>query len=626
MIRLILCQIKQLLPFVLLWAALAFMFYGLEFATDRIDEMSYLDWCSAYCDVGSDFSLVLFSIFLYMLIAYSLFPREFDEGTINFVRSLPVTNAQIFTSKVLAAWLLICLLIVAESLIHSGFLAFNTQSITGTKYWANDLILMLRNILFAFVIVSHGVFVSWFRTIGLVLYCAYLTALAWLEQSLGVTGTYNIFRFFNNEYDGQRLLLDWQVIITQCLAAGVLLAISYVMWSNRESQPSIERNSRFSKYVPVAVSMLAFVLLTATLGGMMVTTINSGGNDNILQLSTEKYRFAYRHSDQLRMQELAIWADTDYQRLADMLGIAEPPGIQADMTSLSNHALGVASYNKIRMVLTAGEPVDPVYRRVLSHETTHVLQSMESNRTLGLAGNTTGFFIEGMAQYTSFALVPDPQTQTTNWAISAVSWKRNNITFNALANRAAFESLYDPELLYGIGDIWVAAMVEQCGESSLGNFLRSIGNPGAPKTLAGTAYWRHHLVQINCSLEEVNHGWRQIMQSIVDEGTGGAFPAFENVSTAIRDNYLVINAQAIHDTDQKPGRYYIRVAGETKLASTVSPIRLGRFTDADDTTEVEYLVPLGDIEGKRFSFQLGYVPFKDSRYYFEKWRSGSLPQ
>jgi len=109
------------------------MFYGLEIASTRIDELSYLDWCSDYCNVGSDFNLVLFTIFLYMLAAYSLFPREFDEGTIDFVRSLPVSRGQIFIAKVFAAWLLICLLIFAESLLHSALLLFNTQSISGTK-------------------------------------------------------------------------------------------------------------------------------------------------------------------------------------------------------------------------------------------------------------------------------------------------------------------------------------------------------------------------------------------------------------------------------------------------------------------------------------------------------------
>ncbi len=626
MTRLVLCQIKQLLPFVLLWVALAAMFYGIEFGTERIDELSYLDWCSTYCDVGSDFDVVLFTVILYMLAAYSLFPREFDEGTIDFVRSLPVTNAQIFFAKILAAWLVISLLNIAETLIHSGFLLFNTQSITGTKYWANDFTMLIRNILFAFVIVSHGVFISWFRTLGLILYCGYLIGLIWLEQSLGVSGPYNLFRFYSNEYDGQKLLIDWPVIGVQLIAAVVLIAVSFVLWSRSESKPPVAKNSRIAQYLPALVSVMAFLILTATLGMMLLNAVNDGSRDNIVQLETGKYRFAYKRSDNDRMVELAQYADEDYQQLADLLNVSNPPDISADMTSQSTHALGVASYNRIKMVLSAGDPVNPVYRRVLSHETAHVLQTMESNRRLGLASNSVGFFIEGMAQYTSFALVPDIPTRSTNWEISAISWKRNDISFDVLSNRAAFESLYDPELLYGIGDIWVAAMADICGESSLGDFLRSTGNPKAPKALAGTAYWRHHLNSIDCSLEQVNHQWQTSMQAIIDNGPGGAFPVFQNVSVSVRDDFLIVNAQALHDdSPHRPQRYYIRVAGETKVARTVSPIRLGKFTDNDTITEVEFTVPLSEIEGKRFSYQIGYVPFPDSRYYFDEWRSGALP-
>ena len=626
MIRLITCQLKQLLPFVLLWVALAAMFYGIEFGTKRIDELSYLDWCADYCDVGSDFDLVLFTIILYMLAAYSLFPREFDEGTIDFIRSLPLTNAQIFFSKVIAAWLLISLLVIAETALHAAFLSFNTQSITGTKYWANDAMMMIRDILFALVVVSHGVFISWFRTVGLILYCGYLIGLIWLEQASGASGAFSIFRFFNNEYDGSQLLIDWPVITAQVAFAVLLLFISYVLWSRKESKPAATSSNRFARYLPALASVAAFLVLTATLGGMMLTALNDNQRDNILQLSTDKYRFAYRRSDEGRMLELAQYADADYRRLSELLGLSDPPDVHADMTSQSTHALGVASYNKIRMVLSAGESVNPVYRRVLSHETAHVLQTIISNRLLGFAGNSVGFFIEGMAQYTSFALVPDPPTQTTNWAISSVSWERNDITFSALANRAAFEAVYDPELLYGIGDIWVAAMVDQCGEQSLGDFLRSVGKRGAPRSLTGATFWRHHLNQINCSLDDVNHRWRGIMQEIIDDGHGGAFPVYKNVALNVRDEVLVVSARAEHaDGAPRPVRYLIRVANETKVANTVSAIRPGKYTDHDGYTDVEFSVPLQALEGRRFSFQIGFVPFPDSRYYFEKWRSGAVP-
>jgi len=82
MISLIGKELKQLLPFTFLWLSLLALYIGVELSTLRIDESSYLSWCDQYCDSGVNSDIALFNILLYMIAAYSLFPREFDESTI----------------------------------------------------------------------------------------------------------------------------------------------------------------------------------------------------------------------------------------------------------------------------------------------------------------------------------------------------------------------------------------------------------------------------------------------------------------------------------------------------------------------------------------------------------------
>ena len=36
-----------------------------------------------------------------------------------------------------------------------------------------------------------------------------------------------------------------------------------------------------------------------------------------------------------------------------------------------------------------------------------------------------------------------------------------------------------------------------------------------------------------------------------------------------------------------------------------------------------FIISSLEIEGSRFRYQIDYDPYPDSRYYFEKWRSGS---
>lgn len=629
MMRLILKELKQLLPFTLLWLCLVALFYGAELATVRIDEESYLSWCKAYCDVGTNIDIVLFTILLYMIAAYSLFPKEFDESTVDFLRSLPIGRKKIFFSKVIAAWILLCLLLVLDRVLQAAVLSFNSQTVTGKSYWMNDLRFFTRESLFAFVIVSHGVFLSWFRTTGLIIYCAYLIGLILLEQLMGVSGIYNIFSFFGNEYDGENLLLDWQVIGFHVVVAGILLIVSYFMWTGTDSRPKTPGTGIFAKAMPIVLSVFGFVVVAGWMVSMLQSALVESVQSDIKRLVTEHYSFSYRSADELAMSKLEPFVEDDYDALVELLGAEDNPMIQADMTSDSEHALGLATWKKIRMVLKSEDDVDPLYRRVLSHETAHVFQSVESNRALTKSANSVGFFIEGMAQYTSFAIVPDVSSRESNWLISSVAWHRQNIKFDRMANRSAFEALYDPELLYGIGDIWVDAMARTCGKASVGEFLRGVGRDNAPPNIAGVAYWRSHLQHIGCELELVNNEWRKIMQSLNDERSIGAFPHFDDVvvSRASSDGLISIEASLRPgESGILPEYYYIRVKSETKLANSISPVLRGTLIRDGADARVEFSILPRLIDGKRFRYQLGFTPLPDSRHYFDQWRSGALPQ
>lgn len=629
MSTMILKELRQLLPFAFLWLCLSVMFYGAELASIRIDEQSYLAWCQEYCDIGTNVDLVLFTLLFYMIAAYSLFPREFDESTIDHIRSLPIGRSTIFVAKVLAAWILLCLLLLADRLFQILLLSLNTQSITGKTYLQNDMLFLLRDCLFAFVVVCHGVFISWFRTTGLVIYCAYLVLLIWLEQLLGYAGIYSIFRFFSNEYDGPNLLFDFPAVAFHLGVAVVLLIISYFLWTRTDSKPKSPGKGKLAGVVPGIAAVFGFMFVT----GWMLTLLQRAENESnttvVGSLSTDHYVFSYRESDQAALDELLLYVESDYQALVEMLGVTDNPVIQTDLTSTNDHALGLASWKKIRMVMGSVDDVNPLYRRVLSHETAHVMQSVESNRRLASAGNATGFFIEGMAQYTSFEIVPDNTARDSNWLVSAVSWERHNIRFSELANREVFEALYDPEMLYGIGDIWVAAMADVCGVQSLGDFLRSVGREDAPPNFGGEQFWRQHLQYIGCDLESVNSEWRRLMRNLSDNRSAGAFPLFKNTVVASSEDAerVVITTELEEDAlGGMPEQFYIRVKSEAKLASTVSPVIPGRLVADADKIFAEYSIPRRLLEGKRFKFQLGYMPIVNSRNYYDKWRSGSIPE
>lgn len=628
MIQLILKELKQLVPFAFLWFALSALYYITELATRRIDEESYISWCDDYCRVGSNSDIAIFTILIILIAAYNLFPREFDDSTIDFLRSLPVKLPVIFLSKVFAAWIMLFGLINLDHLIQNGLLSLNTQSLTGKSYWQIDLTLLFRNFLFAIVVIAHGIFLSWFRTIGLIIYCAYLIALIWLENQLGFTGIYNVLSFLDNEYSGQQLILKWNVIGFHLLVALVLYFISYFLWTNTDSKPRTPGSGKIAKLLPVLGVVFSFILVVGFLATMVGNSAKDASFSNIQAENTEHYSFTFNAEDSRAMSLLIPYVEQDYTDLAQLLGVTTLPRIQADMTSESEHALGLASWKKIRMVIQSPADVDPLYRRVLSHETAHVFQSTESNRKLGEFANSTGFFVEGMAQYVSFSIVPDEVSRDSNWLVSAMAWQRQNIKFAEMANRTVFDTLYDGELLYGIGDIWVHAMVEVCGIESLGNFLRGIGRDNAPPNLSGVSFWRTHLQHIGCELALVNNRWRQIMQDLIDNPTQGSFPKFENVaiSRETESSPIKVSADIVPDeSGQLPEVYYLKVKSETTLASVVSPMLAGRLNREGANASVEFFIQPHLISGRQFRYQLGFIPLPDSRHYFNKWRTGSIP-
>ena len=623
-------ELRQLLPFAGLWLCLAAMFYGTELATLRIDEQSYLGWCGDYCDIGVSVDVAVFSILFYMIAAYSLFPREFDDSTIDFLRSLPMARSTVFVAKVLSTCFLLCLLLLIEHVIETLLLLSNGQTLTGKNYWQIDATIFLRGCLFAIVIVAHGVFISWFRTVGLLVYCIYLVVLVWIEAATGSSAVFSIFEFFNNEYEGQRLLIDWEVVGFHLAVAAVLYVISYFLWTKTDSKPKAPGATLTSRILPIVVTVFGFFLVAGWMTTLVQTQDGVLSSDQINVVSTEHYNFVHALEDSAVMDELVTFAEDDYESLREILVAESAPVIQVDMTSENDHALGLASWKKIKMIAGSVDEVDPLIRRVLSHETAHVFQSVESDRHLSKLNNTVGFFIEGMAQYTSFNIVPDKEARDSNWLVSSISWKRQNITFDELANRAAFEANYDPEMLYGIGDIWVAAMADVCGEQSIGEFLRATAREGAPPNLAGTTFWRLTLQHIGCELEQVNDRWRQLMQIVVDNRNGqGGFPGFTDVaiSRAAGSNVIRISARLEpEENSELPSSFYIRVKSEAKLAAAVSPVIRGRVSSDETGDRVEFSISAQLFNGQRFSYQLGYTPLPGSRNFYDRWRTGSLPR
>ena len=668
MIRLVNKELRQLLPIGYLWLAVLLLGYGIQFFTERVDEETFSSWCEGYCDYNSSTAVAIFSVLLALVTAYSLFPREHDDATIDFLRALPVSKRTVFVAKVLAAWLLLATVTVLSYVIDALVLSTNPESIGGKFYTQVWSTLLWRDLLFAFIVLSHGVLLSWFRTLGLIIYGVYLLGLMWAESYLGTSGDFSIFSLLANEYHGSSLIVNSRALAIHSAVAVLMLLVAYRLWSRTDSSATgVSRSSGGLRILNVFLAAAGFVLLAGVLAYRVDMGTGGSTNQDLQVQATDHYRFVYDASRTEVVDYMVAHAEQDLEKLGELLGVATLPGMRVDLTSESEHAAGLAKWKKIQMNLDAFSE-DVSQRRVLSHETTHVLQAVESDRALAENYSAVKFFIEGMAQYTSFEVVPETERRESNWELASVSWHRQKIRFEDLIDANAFSRRFDAELHYSLGDLWTIAMVDICGLSSLGDFMRAAGRKEAVRDLPAALFWRDTTQAIDCDLDTVNAHWRSNMADLYAQVDNARYPAFTDIlitrddmsgqirisarleafdaETSGRDQAsgsgdgAVDAAEAESATDsasgggrsasvaefQQPARFIVRVGNASmQLGGGVEPVFRGQLVGTGDDQRVEFLVPKHAVQGTRFRYQLGFTPSVDARYYYETWRRGTAP-
>jgi len=118
------------------------------------------------------------------------------------------------------------------------------------------------------------------------------------------------------------------------------------------------------------------------------------------------------------------------------------------------------------------------------------------------------------------------------------------------------------------------------------------------------------------------------MQASIDERHSGAFPHYENVVVSRSDttDFITISADLrVAESGLLPESYHVRIQSEANLSSVVSPVLSGKLVRDGESFRVDFSVLPRLIDGKRFKYQLGYTPIPNSRAYYDRWRSGSLP-
>jgi hypothetical protein len=339
--------------------------------------------------------------------------------------------------------------------------------------------------------------------------------------------------------------------------------------------------------------------------------------DLIEEHATARYAFLYRRAEQTAAYALISEADAVHDRVAAFLGATPlPHPITVDTTSaLARHNAGQAYWKKIRMHLGTSE-AGPKSAAVLGHETVHVYLDQLSDLRLATAFDSTRWFHEGVASYVEHRFFQSPEALAKFRRSAAVAHAWQPVQFADLAKDSAWARKRDRNLVYPLGEIFCAALVETYGDLAPGQVARAFTRPNAPKNLAGADLWRDTLQACGFSLEAVLAAWRAALEGLVlsERAFIDSLPRLRATITAAPDEIVLTPAF----TGTAPGLLFCEIRPSAEAADYEHDTYIPQ-------TDGTIRIPRRGLSGATFWYQLGWRVEASAQPLYEPWVEAPVP-
>jgi len=564
---------------------------------------------------------------VYFIIAFAiaagLLVRERDEGTLSFLDALPVSRARIFFCKAGMALAVLWVLPLCDLVFNTTVHALSRTSLE-TRLRV-DLLLTATALDAAACLVyfSVGLVLSFLRRFSLLvmglLFWAYL-----MLRELGVpfVPLFNFFTLGTPVFEGQHWLVPWTKLIAQLGLATVCASTAFLAF-----QLSGDRAARLASRVgrgrgrALIAGATTVLIIGVWLGLAIYWGAKSGTTSGpkvtytpwaTARAHTERYQLLYPANRSASVQPLLEGADAVEAKVRNFLG-AEPLGpIVVDVTSVQPRHAGLAYWQKVRMNLPFEDSRAAAEEllSVLGHETTHLFIDHLAGARLKDQFNSTRFFHEGLASFVEHHLFLPTNKLELLRRVAAVAHAREEVKLEELLDDEKLSLKRDRDLVYPLGEVFVAALVQRYGEAAPGQVLRAFARTNAPKGLAGFALWQDTFQACGYNLSDVTDGLFAELDRLVVEHR-----AFIDRLPRLRGA-----------VDQSREVLTVRVAFDGESPGTV----VCRFRPRRDTEErfVEFAYPSGNREfqvhasgypDRSFWYQLGWLVEGASQTIYEPW-------
>ncbi len=638
-------ELHGLLP---LLALVALVFGGgllLRPLSERLDEITW-EAQSGHLQAGEGQEYALLLMTMALIAAYSVFPREHDEGTIELLYALPITRGRIFAAKASAAWTVLIAGIVLDQFAGALFQALNPQSFGGEQWHFGLAIrIVLLDGVYSAVILTHGLLISFLRRFGLVVYGLVALTVVQIKRFAPGHAYLDPNELLELRFRGSELIWPWHGLLVHSGIALVAGALAYALWMGRaEGITHLYARMRSHLAGRIALGCVPATIIFAGLTWMAVIAVEEAEETETVhyraflpvRAETRWYDFTYPASSSDKARSLLREADRVYEEVAAALGLGTAgvgtaglgmagletgPRIDADLTDQGSGHLGIAQGGVIRVALATLSAEDALM--TLYHETVHALQFKLADGRVAEHMSSLRCFVEGSAVYVSSELLPDEPARRAHRRLAAAAYDRHAIRFEELIDDRQFTAVHDTNLVYVLGETWTAALAQACGGGAIGGFFRALGRDDAPEDLAGMALWQDTLGAAGCALEVAVARWGESMNHLVSEERDflDRLPRLGGGVVEVEDGELVFRLRLDREVPAPAETYYLRVragpeAPEDEIYTFTAQLE-------PDGTGAFFRVPQAWLAGDAFELQFGQSITGSLWPLFEDWQAGS---
>ncbi|NLS97339.1 MAG: ABC transporter permease [Planctomycetaceae bacterium] len=447
---------------------------------------------------------VLISLFI-LALASGLLVREYDEGTMEFLDSLPVSRSRVFAVKIAAAVLVLLVLTVLDAATTLLFHAFSRTSLDTSFHLGFWFTAVGMRMCQAMVILSLGLACSFLRRFGWLLIGLLFWAYILVHEFMPSIAVLDVLALSQPQIEGQEWIVPQRLLAVQAALGGVLMFTAYVLflgWGDAMMRgfQRLTRSRVGSGFLLVGSLLVGVVAVSLSYYVMSNDPkITEGGDPGAVTVeypswSTSRarsrcYEFAYPTNLAGRVLPLVAAADQVYDKVRQFFAAEAGEPIVVDATSLLPRHAGLAYWDKIRLNLAVSEEL-PELESILGHETAHVFLERLSDTRLTEQFNSTRFFHEGVASYVEYELFDSGRDVAGLRRIAAVMRDRNEVDMEELVDNSLLAARQDGNLVYPLGELFVAELVARHGEAAVGKIARAMAREGAPENLSGPELWR----------------------------------------------------------------------------------------------------------------------------------------